>query len=110
MRNRKLEGMIGLAARAGKVRSGEFGAEESVKSGKAAFCLLAEDASAPTIKKFEDMCRFRNIPVYRGGFDKISLGRLIGREERAVLTVEDQNMAAVIAAYYEGGNACGYRE
>ena len=55
---RKLQGMIGLAARAGTVKSGEFAAEQSVRGGKAKLCLLASDASEGSIKKFTDMCGF----------------------------------------------------
>ena len=43
---------LGLATRAGKVQSGEFSTEKSVKSGKAALVLVAGDASDNTKKKF----------------------------------------------------------
>ena len=48
--------LLGLAARAGKVVSGEFAVEKSVKSGKTFLVLVAEDASANTKKNFSDMC------------------------------------------------------
>ena len=50
---------LGLATRAGKVQSGEFSTEKSVKSGKAALVLVAGDASDNTKKKFTNMCTFR---------------------------------------------------
>jgi len=103
----KLQRMIGLAARAGAVKSGEFAAEQSVHAGKAALCLLAADASEGSIKKFTDMCRHRNIPVLRTGFTKEALGHMIGRGERASLTVEDQGFAKSMMTLIEkGGNAC----
>ena len=47
--------MLGIAARAGKVASGEFSTEKAVKAGKAYLVLTAEDASENTKKKFRDM-------------------------------------------------------
>ncbi len=48
--------MLGMAAKAGKVASGEFMAENAVKSGEAALVIVAEDASDNTKKKFSNMC------------------------------------------------------
>ncbi len=103
--------MIGLAARAGAVKSGEFAAEQSVRGGKAKLCLLASDASEGSIKKFTDMCGHRNIPVIETGFTKEALGHMIGRGERASLTVEDQGFAkSMITLIEKGGNACDQGE
>ena len=52
---RKELSLLGLAAKAGKVVSGEFATENAVKSGKAFLVLTAEDASNNTRKKFNDM-------------------------------------------------------
>ena len=40
----KVLNMIGLATRAGKVKSGEFSTEKAVKSGRARLVIVAEDA------------------------------------------------------------------
>lgn len=40
--------LVGLAAKAGKVVSGEFATEKAVKSQKASLVLIAEDASENT--------------------------------------------------------------
>ena len=42
---KKLFGLIGLAARARKVVSGEFSTEKSVKSGKSHLVIVSEEAS-----------------------------------------------------------------
>jgi len=47
--------MLGLAARAGRIVSGEFTVEKEVKSGRAYLVLIAEDASENTRKKFQNM-------------------------------------------------------
>lgn len=84
--------LLGLAARAGKVASGEFAVEKSVKSRKAFLVLVAEDASANTKKNFGDMCTYYKVPLYYVG-TKEELGKAIGKEYRASLSVTDRNFA-----------------
>ena len=81
----KVLNMIGLATRAGKVKSGEFSTEKSVKSGRARLVIVAEDASENTRKMFESFFG-----------SKEELGRAMGKEMRASLAVEDQNLAQAI--------------
>lgn len=50
--NSKVLSMLGLAAKAGKVASGEFSTEKEVKSGNACLVIVAEDASDNTKKLF----------------------------------------------------------
>ena len=64
MTKNKVMSYLGLATRAGKVQSGEFSTEKSVKSGKAALVLVAGDASDNTKKKFTNMCTFYKVPIY----------------------------------------------
>ena len=84
--------LLGLAARAGKVVSGEFAVEKSVKSGKTFLVLVAEDASANTKKNFSDMCTYYKVTLYYVG-TKEELGKAIGKEYRASLAVTDRNFA-----------------
>ncbi len=93
--NRKILQLIGLATRAGKVKSGEFSAEKSVKSGRARLVIVAEDASENTRKMFENMCRYYHVQVYFFG-SKEELGKAMGKAMRASLAVEDQNLAQAI--------------
>ena len=46
--------MLGLAARAGRIVSGEFTVEKEVKSGRAYLVLIAEDASENNRKKISE--------------------------------------------------------
>ncbi len=105
--DRRLHEFIGLAQRAGKISSGEFAAEASVKSGKAKLCILADDASARTKKQFEDMCSYRNIRFEYIGILKDELGHVIGKDTRSVITVDDRGFAERISGLIGGGNACG---
>lgn len=88
--------MLSLAAKAGKVASGEFSVEKAVKSRKAHLVLVADDASENTKKLFRNMCSFYHTPVQVYG-SKEALGRAIGKTYRASLAVTDQNFAKAIA-------------
>ena len=88
MKNDRIVSYIGLAMQAGKVKSGEFATEKSVKSGRAAVVILANDASQNTRKKFKDMCAFYEVPFMEYG-TRETLGHSIGKEYRASLAIED---------------------
>lgn len=87
--------MLGLAMKAGKIASGEFSTEQSVKKGTAYLVIVAEDASDNTKKHFSDMTEYRGIPYYVFG-TKDELGQTIGKQFRASLSVNDENFAASI--------------
>ena len=95
MTKNKVMSYLGLATRAGKVQSGEFSTEKSVKSGKAALVLVAGDASDNTKKKFTNMCTFYKVPIYIYG-TKETLGASIGKELRASLALEDTGLCNAI--------------
>lgn len=84
--------LLSLAQRAGKVVSGEFKTEESVKGMQAKLVILASDASDNTKKKFTNMCDFYKVPmkIYS---DKEELGHFIGKEFRASVAVTDEGLA-----------------
>lgn len=86
---------LGLARKAGKTACGETAAETAIRSGKASLVLIADDASGNTKKKFEDMCRFRQVP-YIICQTKATLGRAVGMGERSVLAITDESFAAGI--------------
>ena len=87
--------MLGLAARARKLVSGEFSTEKAVKTGKAVWVLVAEDASENTKKLFRNMCDYREIPFYEYG-TKESLGHCIGKDYRSSLAVTDEELAKAV--------------
>lgn len=97
---RKELSLLGLAAKAGKVVSGEFATENAVKSGKAFLVLTAEDASNNTRKKFNDMCTYYKVPLYTIG-SKEELGTAIGKDYRASLGVTDENFAVAMVKKLE---------
>lgn len=88
--------MLSIAMRAGKIGSGEFQTEESVKNGSAWLVIAACDASENTRKKFINMCDYYDVPILFYS-DKDTLGHIIGKEERAVLCVNDEGLAREVS-------------
>ena len=107
---KRFRGMIGIVAKAGKLRSGEFQSEESIKKGRARLCLIASDASDRTSKHFHDMCAYRKVPIYKLDVGKDALGQMIGRGARTSVTIEDQGLADNIVGLVDGGSVSGNRE
>ncbi|MBQ0001650.1 MAG: ribosomal L7Ae/L30e/S12e/Gadd45 family protein [Clostridiales bacterium] len=95
MINNKILSLVGLATKAGKIVSGEFSTEKSVKSGKGFLVLVAEDASDNTKKKFRNMCEYYEVPIYFIA-DKENLGRAMGKEFRASVAIQDENFAVAL--------------
>lgn len=92
MKQDKLLSLVGLAQRAGKIASGEFSTEKSVKEGKAYCVIVALDASENTKKNFTNMCNYYHIPIYFYG-DKETIGKAIGKEFRASIAINDEGFA-----------------
>ncbi|MCR4587409.1 MAG: ribosomal L7Ae/L30e/S12e/Gadd45 family protein [Lachnospiraceae bacterium] len=91
----KVESLIGLAQKAGKIASGEFSAEKAIQSFRAELVIVAENASDNTKKHFRDMCDFREIPFITYD-DRERLAQAIGKEVRVVLAVNDAGFAKAI--------------
>lgn len=103
MKTDRILSLIGLAQKAGKVTSGEFSTEKSVKSGKAFLVIVADDASENTKKMFSNMCEYYKVPIYFLS-DKETLGHYIGKEFRASLSVNDEGFAKSIRKQIDGLN------
>ena len=95
MNHKKILSLLGLAMKAGKIKSGEFSTEKAVKDGRAQLVIVADDASDNTKKQFGSMCLYYEVPIYY--FEsKEDLGGAIGKEFRASLAVIDENFAKAI--------------
>lgn len=87
--------MLGIAAKAGKVASGEYQTEHAVKSHKAFLVIIAEDASENTKKMFQNMCRFQKVELIFYG-SREGLGHCIGKDYRSSLAVTDAGLARAV--------------
>lgn len=102
----KVYSMLGLAAKAGKIASGEFMTERSVKDGSACLVVVATDASDNTKKNFRDMCTYYHVPIEEYG-SKDELGHAIGKEMRASLAINDQGFANSVQSKIESSKKTG---
>ncbi len=98
----KLEGMIGLCVKAGRMA---FGSEQSVllaRRGKVHLVIVAQDASQNTKKRMQDKCESFRVPRIEFGTVE-SLARCTGKTRVSVLGILDKGFAAAILKNYGGG-------
>lgn len=87
--------MLGLAQRAGRLKSGSFLVEESIQKHHARLVILTEDAQGGTARSIMSKCTFYHVPVLRYGTSE-SMGHAIGKELRSCVSVEDEGFAEKI--------------
>lgn len=97
--DKKILSMLGIAKKAGKVASGEFLCEESIRNGKAKVVIVSDEASDNTKKRFRDKTTYYQVPLYER-FSMEALGKAIGSETRAVICVNDAGIARTIIKYF----------
>ena len=97
----KVLSQLGIAMKAGKLVSGEFMVEKTIKGNKAALVIVTEDASDNTKKHFADMCNYRNIPILFLG-TREQIGACIGKQMRASIAIIDQGFAKSIIEKVNG--------
>lgn len=100
MKQNKIYGLLGLAAKGRNLVSGEYAVEKAVKEGRAALVIVARDASSNTGKKFEDKCSYYGTPVLTYG-TKEELGHAVGLQERAAIALLDEGLARTITRYLD---------
>ena len=91
----KIYSFLGLAARAGKIVSGDDSTLLELKRGNVKLVIIAEDASNNTKKLFKDKSSYRHIP-YEHFSTKLQIGLAIGKAPRAVVGIKDAGFAKKI--------------
>lgn len=84
--------LLGLAARARKVVSGEELVVKEVQQKRAKLVILSKDASELTAKKIKDKTTFYNTPLCYVE-NRFELGHAIGKDARVVVAITDQGFA-----------------
>ncbi|PLT31587.1 YlxQ family RNA-binding protein [Peribacillus deserti] len=92
MKNDQWMSLLGLAARARKMISGEELVVKEIRNGKAKLVILAQDASHNTEKKITDKCKFYKVPLFKVE-DRYLLGQAIGKDARVTVAVLDEGFA-----------------
>ncbi|MGE7917901.1 YlxQ family RNA-binding protein [Viridibacillus sp. NPDC093762] len=84
--------LLGLAARARKIVSGEEQVIKEVRNNGAKLVILATDASANTRKKMQDKCYSFNVELQEFG-TRYDLGHATGKDARVSLAIVDDGFA-----------------
>lgn len=100
MTDQKIWNLLGLAMKAGKIKSGEFATEKAVREGRAFLVIVASDASENTKKLFRNLCAHYQVPFYVFG-EMEQNGHSIGRAFRASLACTEESLANAISKKLE---------
>ncbi|PWI58219.1 hypothetical protein BM613_04625 [Sulfoacidibacillus thermotolerans] len=95
-----LLGLLGLAARARALVSGDDVCLSHIRAATARYVLIAQDAGANGAKKIRDKCTFYGIP-FATVLTRDVLGRAIGKEERTVVAITDEKFSKRIKEVVE---------
>lgn len=90
--NKQFLSLLGLAARARKLITGEELVIKEVRRHAVRFVIVAEDASEGTKKKIVNKCNYYKVPIRIVG-SRYELGEAIGKGERVVIGVIDHGFA-----------------
>ncbi|MCM2674704.1 YlxQ family RNA-binding protein [Alkalicoccobacillus plakortidis] len=87
--------LLGLAARARELVTGEELVLQDVRKNRVCLVLLAADASDATAKKVKDKCTHYKIPLKQVA-DRAVLGAAVGKAERVVIGIKSRGFAKKI--------------
>ena len=100
MSSDKVLSMLGLAMRAGRIKSGSFQVEKTIDKNSAKLILFCEDSDTATLKMLREKADKKGIPCYSHGTME-TLGHAIGKEDRSCVAVTDEGFANAIKGYFE---------
>lgn len=88
----RVQNLLSMAARARRIVSGAFMAEEMLRKKRGTYLLLARDASEETKDKFTRMAAQMDVPAAEL-LTMQQLGHCLGKEYRAVALLIDRGFA-----------------
>lgn len=106
MNNNQLLGLIGLAMKAGKICFGADSVEQEMKKKKVKLVLIAQDSSERTKTKFQKLCKENQTECLIIG-DIETLSKSIGKVNKAIIGIEEENIAKQIQKINYGGESIG---
>ena len=102
----KVLGLLGISAKAGKIIAGSEIVIENIKKRKVKLVILAKDASEKTKKNIKLHCEENNIEVIEFGEIEEN-SRAIGKQNKAIIGILDNNLAIAILKKISGGEKFG---
>ena len=106
MINNKILGLIGFAVKARNICFGSDSVEERTNKNKVKLLIVAEDASERTKDKFIKLSKERNVPIIVGGNIEM-LSKAIGKNNKAIIGIENVNLSNEIQKINNGGGTIG---
>ncbi len=102
----KVNGLLGISAKAGKLFAGTDLVLEEISKRNVALVIIAEDASEKTIKNIKYYCEKSNVEmiIYGTIFEN---SRAIGKHNKAIIGIKDKNLADAIKKEIHGGGVIG---
>ena len=91
----RMDNLLSMAQRAGKVVSGDLAVQKALTAGQARLLILATDASDDTRKKYGNLARQQKVKVVEG-LTKDALGHCLGKEYRAVAALLDRGFSEAL--------------
>lgn len=88
--------LLGLAARARELVTGEELVLQDVRKKRVQLVLIASDASESTAKKVHDKCHHYGV-LCKSGVDRSALGAAIGKGERVIIGIKSRGFAEKIS-------------
>lgn len=99
---KRLQTLLGFAAKAGALISGSAAVEAGIKKGQIKLVVCATDLSERTINNFEYLCRQNQIYFYcYGAISELSLW--IGNPGRGVIGIKSRQFADAIGSLFIDG-------
>lgn len=102
----KINGLLGITAKAGKLLSGTDLVLEEMAKKHVELVIVAKDTSEKTIKNIKYYCDKANVEmiIYGTIFDN---SKVIGKHNKAVIGIKDKNLANAIKNEIHGGGELG---
>lgn len=99
---KRLQALLGFAAKAGALVTGSAAVEAGIKQRQIELVICATDLSAKTIKNFNYLCKKNGVRLYCFGILS-ELGRWVGRPGRGVIGVTSKQFADAIGSLFNDG-------
>ncbi len=106
MTNNKVYGLLGLCAKAGKVCFGTDACIDLIEKKKVKLIIVATDASDRTKRNLEFICNNNRVKIcFYGNIEELS--KSIGKNNKAVIGIKEENFAKQIEKIINGGEVIG---
>ena len=102
----KVNGLLGICAKSGKVLSGMDLVLEEMSKKRVELVIVAQDASEKTIKNIKYYCQRDSVEMLIYG-TIIDNSQAIGKHNKAILGIKDKNLADAIKREIHGGEEFG---